>query len=94
MQAAGARVVRSAVQAPRMNSIMERWIGSCRRELLDRTLIWDQRHLLSALREYEAHYNGHRPHRSRQRHPPRPDHPIADLSRKRIKRRPVLGGLI
>jgi putative transposase len=39
-QAAGVRIVRSAVQAPRMNSIMERWIGSCRRELLDRTLIW------------------------------------------------------
>src|SRR5215472_11329013 len=37
--AAGARVIRSAVQAPRMNSIMERWIGSCRRELLDRTLV-------------------------------------------------------
>jgi transposase len=52
-QAAGARVVRSAVQAPRMNSIMERWIGSCRRELLDRTLIWNQRHLMTVLREYE-----------------------------------------
>jgi putative transposase len=42
-QAAGIRVTRSAVQAPRMNSITERWIGSCRRELLDRTLIWNQR---------------------------------------------------
>ena len=45
-RAAGVRVVRSAVQAPRMNSIMERWIGSCRRDLLDRTLIWNQRHLI------------------------------------------------
>src|SRR6185437_9305869 len=61
-QAAGARVVRCAVQAPRMNSIMERWVGSCRRELLDRTLIWNQRHLMSVLREYEDFYNTHRPH--------------------------------
>jgi putative transposase len=52
--AAGIRVVRSAVQAPRMNSIMERWIGSCRRELLDRTLIWNQRHLMTVLREYRT----------------------------------------
>ncbi len=44
-------VVRCAVQAPRMNSIMERWVGSCRRELLDRTLIWNQRHLMTVLRE-------------------------------------------
>ena len=49
-QAGGARVVRSAIQAPRMNSIMERWIGSCRRELLDRALIWNQRHLMTVLR--------------------------------------------
>jgi len=63
-QAAGARVVRSAIQAPRMNSIMERWIGSCRRELLDRILIWNQRHLMAALREYEDFYNTHRPHRA------------------------------
>jgi putative transposase len=42
-QAAGIRVIRSGVQAPRMNLIMGRWIGSCRRELLDRTLIWNQR---------------------------------------------------
>src|ERR1035441_1276239 len=44
LRAGGARVIRSAVQAPRMNSVMERWIGSCRRELLDRTLVWNQRH--------------------------------------------------
>ena len=59
-QAAGIRIIRSAVQAPRMNSVMERWIGSCRRELLDRTLVWNQRHLMIVLREYEDFYNtGH-----------------------------------
>jgi putative transposase len=46
------------------------------------------------LAEYETHYNGRRPHRSRHLGPPRPDHPVADLSQERIKRRPVLGGLI
>ena len=62
----GIRTLRSPVQAPRANAIMERWIGSCRRELLDRTLIWNQRHLLHVLREYETHYNENRPHRSLQ----------------------------
>jgi hypothetical protein len=47
-----------------MNSVMERWIGRCQRELLDRTLIWNQRHLLTILREYEDFYNTHRPHRT------------------------------
>jgi putative transposase len=56
-QSAGARVIRCAAQAPRMNSIMGRWTGSCRRELLDRTLIWSQRHLMAVLREYEDFYN-------------------------------------
>ncbi|MFD9737340.1 integrase core domain-containing protein [Umezawaea sp. NPDC059074] len=59
---ASIRVVLSGVRVPRMNAIMERWIKSCRRELLDRTLIWNQRHLLHALREYEQFYNTHRPH--------------------------------
>ena len=61
VQAAGIRVVRSAAQAPQMNSIMERWIGSCRQELLDRTLVWNQRHLITVLREYEDFSNTHRP---------------------------------
>jgi putative transposase len=45
-----------------MNSIMERWVQTCRRELPDRTLIWNQPHLLHTLQEFEQFYNGHRPH--------------------------------
>jgi putative transposase len=65
-----------------------------RAEVTDRMLIFGQRHLRTILAEYEAHYNGRRPHGGRQLHPPRPDHPVADLSQQRVKRRPVLGGLI
>jgi len=52
------------IQTPRMNAIAGRWIGGCRRELLDRTLIWNQAHLRRLLRQYETHHNQHRPHRS------------------------------
>ena len=95
-QAVGARVIRSAIQAPRMNSIMERWIGSCRRELLDRTLIWNQRHLMTVLREYEDFYNTHRPHRTlKQAAPLRPlPDGVADLEQFRVRRRDRVGGVI
>ena len=53
---AGIEIVLSGVRMPRMNSIMERWVQTCGRELLDRTLIWDQRHLMHALREFEQFY--------------------------------------
>src|SRR6266404_3781060 len=59
---AGIEVVLSGVRMPRMNSIMERWVQTCQRELLDRTLIWNQSHLLHALREFEQFYNSHPPH--------------------------------
>ncbi len=59
---AGIQTVLTGVRMPRMNSVMERWVQTCRRELLDRTLIWNQRHLLQALREFETFYNQHRPH--------------------------------
>jgi putative transposase len=59
---AGIETVLSGVRMPRMNSIMERWGQACRRELLDRTLIWNQPHLLHALREFEQFCNEHRPH--------------------------------
>jgi hypothetical protein len=64
MTDASPKVVTTGIQTPRMNSLMERWIQTCRHELLDRTLIWNQAHLLHALREFESHYNGHRPHRA------------------------------
>jgi transposase InsO family protein len=89
-------VVRSGVCIPRMNAIMERWIRTCRHELLDRTLIWNQRHLLYALREFEAFYNQHRPHqglanaRPLQPLPP----PIATVTELRIHRRDRLGGIL
>ncbi len=95
-QAAGVRVIRSAVQAPRMNSIMERWIGSCRRELLDRTLIWNQRHLMTVLREYEDFYNTHRPHRALSQAAPLRPLPdgITDLDHFRVRRRDRAGGVV
>jgi putative transposase len=96
---AGVKTVLSGVQMPRMNSIMERWIQSCRHELLDRTLIWGQRHLLHALHEYEQHHNAHRPHRGISN--TRPLHPLPDpithpatVTRLDIRRRDRLGGVL
>ena len=70
-QAAGTRILRSAVQAPRMNAICERLVGTLRRQLLDRVLTLGEGHLRAVLTEYQAHYNaarpspGHRPARPR-----------------------------
>jgi putative transposase len=96
---AGITVVRTGVRMPRMNAIMERWVHSCRRELLDRTLIWDQRHLLRALREFEAFYNHHRPHQGiANARPLRPlPPPITDpdqIAHLDIRRRQRLGGIL
>jgi putative transposase len=81
-------------RSPRANAYAERFVLTARTEVTDRMLIFGERHLRSVLAEYARHYNGQRPHRGRQLRLPRPDHPVADLSRERIKRRAVLGGLI
>jgi putative transposase len=96
---AGIRIVRSGVQMPRMNAIMERWVRTCRRELLDRTLVWNQQHLQHALREYETFYNQHRPHQGiANARPAKPlPEPITDpdqLARLNIRRRDHLGGIL
>jgi transposase InsO family protein len=91
---AGIEVVKIPPRSPRANAYAERFVLTARTEVTDRMLIFGERHLRTILAKYEAHYNGRRPHRSRQLRPPRPDYPVVDLSRKQIKRRPVLGGLI
>ena len=55
-------------------------------------LIFSERHLRIVMAQHARHYTGRRPHRARQLQPPRPDHPVADLSQEQITRRPVLGG--
>jgi putative transposase len=60
----GRRCLGHGSKTPRMNAIAGRRIGGCRRELLDRILIWNQNHLRQVLRQYESHHNEHRPHRS------------------------------
>ena len=93
---AGIRTVRSAVRAPRMNAIVERWIGSCRRELLDRTLIWNLPHLRRILRDYETHHNTHRPHMALAgAAPDKPLPPgVADLDAFRARKHDRAGGVI
>ena len=98
-QAAGTRIVRTAVQAPRMNAICERLVGTLRRELLDRMLILGEGHLRTILAEYQVHYNTARPHQGIAQHVPDGEHDgghltVTSLDRERIHRKPVLGGLI
>jgi transposase InsO family protein len=85
---------RSHRRCPRANCFAERFVLTVRTELTDRILILGERHLRIVLARYAAHYNGRRPHRSLQLRPPRPDHPVPSLDCQRIRRRPVLGGLI
>ena len=80
----GIKILKTPVRAPIANAFAERWIGTLRRELLDRTIIWNQRQLQRLVIDYIAHYNAHRPHRSLEQRPPRhttpddntTDHPL------------------
>jgi putative transposase len=92
---AGIRTVLCNVRTPRMNAIAERWIGGCRRELLDRTLVWNQAHLRRILLDYETHHNQHRPHRSLNAAAPlKPLPEPVDLEQYRVRRQTRAGGTI
>jgi putative transposase len=89
-QAAGTRILRSAVQAPRMNGTCERLVGTLRRELLDRVLILGEQHLRAVPAEYQVHYNTDRPHQGIAQRVPDGGHeahriPATDLNSERIR---------
>jgi putative transposase len=90
----GITTVKIPPRCPRANCYAERFVLTVRSEVTDRMLILSQRHLDAVLAEYVRHYNGRRPHRSRELRPPHPTYPEADLSSRLIKRQQVLGGLI
>jgi transposase InsO family protein len=98
LSAAGIEMVKIPPRSPRVNAYAERWVRTARAEVTDRMLITGPRHLRAVLDEYAAHYNRHRPHRTRNLRPPDSgDNPTAaatDLAAARIRRRRVLGGLI
>ena len=100
-RSAGIRGIKAPVRAPQARARAERWIGSLRRECLDRPLILGRRHLEGVVAAYTSHYNEHRPHRSLGQRPPLapppPDEeqgPSEVLTLDRLRRRDRLGGLI
>ena len=90
----GVKTVKIPPRTPRANCYAERWIRSARAECTDRMLIYGERHLRSVLGEYADHYNGHRPHQSRQQRPPDQDDQAGVPLDLPVQRRKVLGGVI
>ena len=96
-RAEGIRIIRTPVRAPRANAFAERFVGTVRRECLDRMLILGRRHLERILAEYGVHYNEHRPHRGLDQLAPLnvgPPPPISDPEPAQLQRRDAAFGLI
>jgi len=94
----GTRIIKTPVRAPRANAFAERFVGTVRRECLDRMLILGRRHLEQILAEYLTHYNEHRPHRALDQRAPQSlgvtPVPIHDPDMTGLRRTEILGGLI
>jgi putative transposase len=89
-----AKIIRTPPRAPVANAYAERWVGSMRRELLDRTLVWNRSHLERLLRDYVEHYNTHRPHRTLGQRAPDNAEVVAYRPGRPIRRHPSCNGLI
>jgi transposase InsO family protein len=99
LESDGIKVIRTPIRTPNANAHMERWVGTVRRECLDRMLIVGRRQLEHILRIYVKHYNRERPHRALALKPPdaSPHSPITAASishAPKANRRDLLGGLI
>jgi putative transposase len=89
-----ATIIRTPPRTPVANTYAERWVGTVRRELLDRTLVWNRRQLEQLLRDYVEHYNTHRPHRSLGQRAPSSGEVVAHRSGRPIRQHPTCSGLI
>ena len=94
MADAGIEVVKIPPRCPRASCFAERFVLTIRTEVTDRMLIFGEQHLRQVPAAYAAHHNTARPHRARQMRPPRPTSPVPIPVHGRIRRRPILGGLI
>ena len=92
--AVGAEAITTPPRAPRANVFAERWVRSVRHELLDRTIIWNERQLRALLGQYVAHDDEHRPHRSLGQRAPASDDVAVMGSAEPIQRYATCGGLI
>jgi len=90
----GATIIRTPPYTPVANAYAERWIATVRREILDRTLVWNRRQLGQLLHDYVEHYNTHRPHRTLQQRAPDNSEVVAYRPGQPIRRHPTCGGLI
>ena len=91
----GLKILKTPIRTPVANTYAEHWIGTIRRELLDRTLVWKQHQLEQLIIAYIDHYNTHRPHRSLRQRPPLTSEPQpANQHRLHIVRSTRCDGLI
>jgi putative transposase len=88
----GIRVIKTAVRAPNMNAVAERFVGSVRREMLDHMIVLDDRHLARLVGQYQRYFNEARPHQGVGQRIPGKSTEVADIT-ENIIAEPVLGGL-